>query len=260
MRCFARTLLLVAIALLWPIGARADFFEQRAIFLRSEPVTLPDGSPGEIRIVRGTGDFFSGPDGLLALDREGREIARSAQVRALTLICGGSPRSCHGYDHDKARLLLLSPNEFVKDGRLAPAFTEMDQTKIGEFEPGLQSHGFVPGEPTLGQRLQAELAQIRQGPSEHAVAFGAGLIATALLLVGNALPSRRTKAWLALWFLILVLRVAAAAYIAFVMAVLLLLGSLSYVSMLACTGIGSALAIIVAALTRRLRRAPVPAV
>ena len=231
------------LALLAMPMAMAGTYAPEAFFTQSETFTLPDGRLGEMRQVR-RADILPGPDLLLVLDGEGRVLAKSPTANALTIVCSGTPRACHGYDHDKGELLLIDPAGFRPNDAKVPAVTETDRKLIGPFAQGGQSWGFQARAPTLSERIQAEWAHARLHAGVHALSMALGALLVMLIAVKIGPPKRRTWPRLGLWALSIALRLAAAGYILMILATWLILGGFSWISVLAGTAFGASAALI----------------
>lgn len=228
------TLLLVAAA---PLVALAETYEPEAFYTQRETFTLPDGRPGEMRQVRSVG-ILPGPDLLLVVDGAGQLLARSRKADALTIVCSGASRACHGFDHDKGELLVPDPAGFRTDGPQLPAIAETDRKTIGPFAVGMESWGFLSRAPTLTERISAEWAHANRHAGVHALSAAFGALLVLLLFVRIGLPKTRTPLRLALWALGIALRLVAAVYIAMILATWLILGGFSWVSVLGCLASG----------------------
>ena len=247
------TRFLALLILLLPAAALAGTYAPEATYAASEAVTLPDGRPGEMRQVRGI-DILPGPDALLLLDGGGRLLAKSRKADALTILCGGSPRACHGFDHDRGEILLPDPAGFTPDGPVVPPMAETDRRAIGPFGPSGQSWGFSARAATLAERAQAEWAHAARHATVHATAFFAGAVLVLLLFVRVGLPKTRTWPRLALWALGIGLRLVAAGYLLIVLTTYFVLGGFSRVSLMACVGLGVAMVLGVLAAVRMKRK------
>lgn len=237
MRRWTAALVTLLLVLAAPPPAGAGIYEPEAFYTQSEPFTLPDGRLGEMRQVRSVG-ILPGPDLLVVLDGEGRLLAKSRKADALTMICSGAPRTCHGFDHDRGEVLLLDPAGFRPDGAKLPAFSETDRKTIGPFATGMESWGFSARAPTLAERIAAEWAHASRHAGVHALSLAFGALLVLLLFVRIGLPKTRSWPWLALWALGIAMRLVAAGYIAMILATWLVLGGFSLVSVLGCLALG----------------------
>lgn len=247
-----RWVAILLLALL-PAAAQAGIDAPEAAFVQGEALALPDGRPGEMRQVRSFA-ILSGPDALLVLDDKGRLLAKSGKADALTIVCGGLPRTCHGFDHDRREMLLLDPAGFETDGPVVPPLTETDRRAIGPFAPSGQSWGFSARAATLSEHLRAEWTHATRHAAVHATALIAGALLILLLFVRIGLPKTRTWSRLALWALGIALRLVAAGYLLIVLAAYLTLGGFSAVSLLACVGLGVAMVLVLLAVVRMRRK------
>lgn len=158
-----------------PAGARRPYFTQ--IY----QVVLPDGQPGEMRLLRGDGTFLADPVRILGLDRDGRLLARSRRSGAMLLLCDRDRRSCRGYDG--AAVLTLDPASF-RPGDAVPGLTDAERSGLSAFEAGTESWGFAAGRAPLADTVRAEAALALEAP--RALALLVALGAAAGLLVSAA--------------------------------------------------------------------------
>jgi hypothetical protein len=122
------TLILVALSgVANPAVAHSPYFTQ------VEKVTLPDGKPGEMRLLNGDGIFFSDPIRVLVLNSEGKPIALSPHSKSLVLVCNKA-RECVGVDRETDRVFQLDPASFRVEDVVVPAQEELWRSERGREE------------------------------------------------------------------------------------------------------------------------------
>ncbi|MBG0797384.1 hypothetical protein IYX23_06815 [Methylocystis sp. L43] len=99
-------------------------------FSKAEKITLPSGKSGELRLVHGDGIFWVDPIRVLALDEEGRMIARSPPSPSMALSCLNT--RCRVFDPAEGAVLELDPSTF-RIGAVVPAIDNADHDLNWEF-------------------------------------------------------------------------------------------------------------------------------
>lgn len=223
----------------------------RPYFTQVERVVLPDGQPGEMRLLRGDGIFLADPVRILALDREGRLLARSHRSDAMVLLCDRDRRSCRGYDG--AAVLTLDPASF-RPGDAVPGLTDAERSKLLPFEFGTESWGFTVGRAPLADTVRGEVALALETP--RALALLVALGAVAAMLVPARMPRVKDQAKFPLWVRIIgiLLRLIGLAQVLFAALYVAALIGLTPAAWLAGLGGGAALVLLWRS-RRRWRRA-----
>lgn len=193
MRRYPVVILALLLAALGALPASAH----RPYFVQAEPVVLPDGQPGEMRILRGDGIIFADPYRILVLGRDSRLLALSHESVPLSLICRPGQASCWGYDHDTGRVLVLDPNSFRIGGAIVPGRDQRDG--LYEIAGDYDSWGFAGRDPSLAERLEAEWALARRMPRTMAILVALGAAVAAIGLLGLHRPGSREARRLWLW-------------------------------------------------------------
>lgn len=248
------TILALLLAALGALPASAH----RPYFTQSEPVVLPDGQPGEMRLLRGDGIVFADPYRvLILLDRDSRLLALSHRSVPITLVCRHGQASCWAYDHGTGQVLIPDPASFRRDGPVVPGRDQRDG--LYEIESINDSWGFAARDASLAERLEAEWALARQMPRTMACMAALGAAVAAMGLLGVRRPRSR-QAWrLWLWAIGILARCAGIA-VAIMLAVYIgLLMGPSLIIWAAALGIGAAPVLLAWALARRRKPAAEPA-
>ena len=243
-------LLLVTLGAL-PASARRPYFVQ------AEPILLPDGQPGEIRLLRGDGIIFADPYRILVLDRDSRLLALSHESVPLSLICRPGQTSCWGYDHETGRVLVLDPNAFRIGGPIVPGRDERDG--LYEIAGDYDSWGFAGRDASLAERLEAEWALARRMPRTMAILAALGAAVAAMGLLGVHRPGSWEARRLWVWAVGILARCAA---MAAAMVLAICIGALmgpSLTAWMAALGIDAVLFLLAWALARRRKPAAEPA-
>lgn len=171
----------------WLIGvlgvvllASGPAFAHRPYFTTVRGIVLPDGRPGEMRVLMGDGIMLADPGRILVLDDRGRLLARSPISARMTLVCTGDGHSCRGYDG--GRTLIPEPSSF-RVGGIVPGLSVEERSGLWPFEQGDEHWGFTLRPATFVETMLGEyhLAQ----DALRALAFQAalGLCAGALVLL-----------------------------------------------------------------------------
>lgn len=82
-----------AFALTFMLVASGNAWAHRPYFTQIEPIVLPNGQPGEMRLMYGNSIFSADPARILVLDRDRRLLASSYQSISMNLLCDGERRS-----------------------------------------------------------------------------------------------------------------------------------------------------------------------
>lgn len=187
--------------LFW-LTAAGSASAHRPYFTKAQPILLPDGQRGEMRIVAGDGIFVADPVRIVILDAESRLIARSPQTQWLSLVCD-APLRCHGYDHLSGEVIEPDPTTFGRDGPLVPSFDERDDLR--DVEAGEASWGVKVRPATWGEWLSAEWSQWRDTPLRGYVLLALPGVIAAISSFGLHRPSWTLEGAL-LWFAGMLLR------------------------------------------------------
>lgn len=94
-------------------------------FSTAGKIILPNGKPGELRLLHGDGVFWADPIRVLALDEEGRMIARSPPSPSIAMSCLHA--RCRVFDLAEDVVLELDPTTF-RTGALVPAIDNADRS------------------------------------------------------------------------------------------------------------------------------------
>lgn len=156
----------------WLTGL-APALAHRPYITRSEPIILPDGRAGEMRMLHGDGIFLADPMRLIVVDEGGRLVARSQRSVPMSMRC--RDRTCTGYDHSLDQVLELDASTFRSDGPVVDA-TGGD---LWEIEDGDSHWGFKARSAGFSDQAAAELALARSvaGPLLTLCLIGAAAMA-----------------------------------------------------------------------------------
>jgi hypothetical protein len=246
-----RDLAILALTLL-PLAA-APAWAHSPYFTQAEPIVLPDGRPGEMRLLHGDGIFFADPVRIVVLDRDKRLLARSEQHVPLSLICDRNRRSCWGYDHWSHQVLLLDPASFRTGGQVEPGAKERDG--LWNIEAGVDSWGFTARDASIAEYIEAEWALARRLPVALAGVMALGGLMTVLGVVGLRRPTS-PKWWrLGVWAAGILLRIAGTALAVIIALYFGVLIGFSLTTWLGALFVGASLVLLTRALTRRARAA-----
>ncbi|KAF0124819.1 MAG: hypothetical protein FD139_271 [Methylocystaceae bacterium] len=116
--------LIVCTASFGPARAHSPYFST------TEKIELPNGKLGELRLLHGDGILWADPIRVLALDEEGRMIARSPPSPGMTLSCRNA--RCRVFDLAEGTVLELDPSTF-RTGAVVPAIDNPDRDLNWEF-------------------------------------------------------------------------------------------------------------------------------
>ncbi|MDR7040670.1 hypothetical protein J2X36_005457 [Methylobacterium sp. BE186] len=190
--------LLSLLMLGWPIFLIGPADAHRPYFTRSEMVTLPDGRPGEMRIIAGDGLMAADPTRLLVLDEHGRLLARSAGLQLVDLVCDAS-RHCYGYNRVTGEIVEPDPTTFGANGTEVPPMGERDGLEL--FEGGSDTWGVVNRPTTFKEWVFCEWHLLwRTNPIIPGYFLVLGLLAGSCFL-GLGKPHRQTFTEIADWCL-----------------------------------------------------------
>lgn len=233
-----RWLQLIATALALLILGSAASLAHRPYFTQIEPTVLPDGNPGEMRLLNGDGIFFADPTRIVVLDQNKQVLARSPRTAPLSLICDSARRSCWGYDHNAGQALILDPSSFRMEGK--PLLGDDDENELGRIESGDESWGFTVRDASWAEYVEAEwtLAQRMAGSMFFLAALG--IVLACLAVVGVRIPSHGSKPRLLLWVAGLMVRAICAVTIAIIALYVAVLHGLSLTIWLVGLGAGVA--------------------
>ncbi|GAB6841609.1 hypothetical protein JCM2811A_06100 [Methylorubrum rhodinum] len=184
---------------------------------RVEPILLPDGQQGTMRIVVGDGLLFDRVR-IAILDAQSRLIARGPRTYQLSLVCDG-PLRCYGYDHGSGEVIAPDPATFGKDGPVVRPVDDRDD--LTEIDDDATAWGVTVRPATWREWLFAEWAAFRAvSLLEPAFYATLGTIA-GLCFVGFRAPGRTGLEFL-FWLVGLALRVTLCAGVALVVFVILI--------------------------------------
>jgi len=246
-----RDLAILALTLL-PLAA-APALAHSPYFTQAEPIVLPDGRPGEMRLLHGDGIFFADPVRIVVLDRDKRLLARSEQHVPLSLICDRNRSSCWGYDHWSHQVLLLDAASFRTGGQVVPGAKERDG--LWNIEAGIDSWGFTARDASIAEYIEAEWALARRLPVALAGVMALGGLMTVLGVVGLRRPTS-PKWWrLGLWAAGILLRIAGTAFAVIIALYFGVLIGFSLTTWLGGLFVGASLVLLTRALARRARAA-----
>ncbi len=173
-RLSSAALALILPALLWltatgPASAHSPYFTE------TQPILLPDGQRGEMRIIAGDGIVAADPVRIIILDAERRLIARGPKTWWLSLVCD-APLRCHGYDHSSGDVIEPDPTTFRQNGAHVPPFSESDN--LWDIEDGDDTWGIKVRPASWVEWLSAEWSQWRgTSPLAYGLFVSLGLIA-----------------------------------------------------------------------------------
>jgi hypothetical protein len=255
MKSFATRLAMVSALLLTVSPASAH----RPHFTQVERILLPDGEAGELRLLHGDGIFFADPIRVLALDAQGRLIARSHRSTSMALSCEPDGR-CLALDLANDKLLELDPSSF-RVGPFVPGLKGEDRDALWKLEDGDENWGFRVSEANLLARVEGNLALARRNPHDVAVYIALGAMTAVLLLSGPGKARLTSIFGVALW-LAFALRLAVAAFLILLSIWWAYLGGQTTELWLGSFGFSAGLVLIVAIIVRtgqRRRRGDNPA-
>lgn len=229
-----RRIRILILALVLPLIVTQFAAAHRPYFTQVEAVILPDGRPGEMRLLRGDGIFLADPGRILVLDAEGRLQARSRHSVTMALLCDRALRSCRGYDG--ISILTLDPASF-RPGEVVPGLADAERDGLWAFEAGNESWGFAIRRPSLAYRLRGELALALSAPRTLVLLAVLGVVAA--MLVPGWLLSWRVRTRPSVWALVIgiPLRLVGLASILFIRLYIALLIGFTLIGWL--TGFGS---------------------
>lgn len=168
----ARTTLLIA-ALFSPILGVGGAQAHSPYFTVAEKITLPNGRPGEIRLLHGDGIFWADPIVAIAIDENRQMLGHSRASPSLALRCANG--QCIVYDLDARIVLQLDPSTF-RAGPLAPAIDNEDrELNWALYEGG--EWGWRAREASLFELLTGNIALASRIRSSLGWTTIAGLVA-----------------------------------------------------------------------------------
>jgi len=168
------TLALILPLLSW-LAATGPASAHRPYFTEAQPILLPDGQRGEMRIIAGDGIVVADPVRIIILDAESRLIARGPKTLLLSLVCD-APLRCHGYDHSSGEIIEPDPMTFGQKGSHVPPFSERDN--LWDIEDGEATWGVKVRPASWVEWLLAEWSQWRgTSPLAYGLFVSLGLIA-----------------------------------------------------------------------------------
>lgn len=194
LRCSLAAWLLAAIL---SFTAGAAWAYPPASLKRVEPILLPDGQRGTMRIVVGDG-FLSDPVRIVILDAQNRLIARGPRTNWLSLVCE-APLRCHGYDHGSGEVIAPDPATFGKDGPIVRPVDDRDD--LAEVDDDATAWGVTVRPATWGQWLSAESGLLARTPPMMLGLFAAFGLVAGLCSIGvrrpRTVPPPDVPFWLA---------------------------------------------------------------
>ena len=230
-------MLLLLLALTWAAGGSA--LAHRPYFTQVAPIVLPDGQPGEMRLLHGDGIIFADPVRILVLNQEGHLLASSRRGVPMLLTCDRDEDSCWGYD-GALSALVLDPASFRK-GSVVPGLNDDERSGLWSFEADKEDWGFEVRHASISEIAGAELALARRVPRPLALLVALGAVAATLAVVGVG-RSRSRKWWrFGLWALSILLRVAGLGTLLLVALYCFLLVGFSLIAWFASLGLGASL-------------------
>lgn len=181
------TICLVSCLLTFAPSAEAH----RPYFTRSEPVILPNGQTGEMRIIARDGIFAADPTRLLVLDSTGRLLARSKPYDFVDLVCPAA-MLCYGYDLSSGNILEPDPATFLANGILIPALDQPRADSMWDVGEDDEAFGLRDRPATRWEQIRAEWQRLRRSPITIGYGLAVGLCA-GLMFVGLKRSERTTK-------------------------------------------------------------------
>lgn len=191
MRASRKGRILALFVLALPICVSSRVFAHRPYFTQVEPIILPNGQPGEMRLLHGDGIFFADPTRILVLDQNQRLLARSRRGGPVILLCSPDRNSCVGYDDGSG--LVVDSTSF-RSGPIVPGLDQDNRSKLSDLESGEESWGFTVRIASVAEIVRAEGAIARTRLRSIALLFVFGATATALVVVGRRRPKGESSA------------------------------------------------------------------
>lgn len=170
----AKTLLIAALFSLLDVGGVQA---HSPYFTIAEKITLPNGRPGEIRLLHGDGIFLADPIVAIAIDENRQMLGHSRASPSLALRCANG--QCTVFDVAARKILQLDPSTF-RAGPIAPAIdTDDRELNWALYEGG--EWGWRARETSLSELLTGNIALASR------IRFSVGWTAIAGLVAGPAL-------------------------------------------------------------------------
>lgn len=157
------------------LAGLAPALAHRPYVTRSEPIVLPDGRAGEMRMLHGDGIFLADPVRLIVVDDSGRLVARSRRAVPMSMSCQN--KVCIGYDHSRDQVLELDAGTFRPDGPIVSP----SRDDLWEIEDGESHWGFKARSAGFWDQAAAELALARSVAGPLLVLCFIGAVAMAFL-------------------------------------------------------------------------------
>lgn len=223
-------------------AASGSALAHRPYFTQVEPIVLPDGQPGEMRLLHGDGIFIVDPVRILVLNREGQLLASSPQGIRMLLTCDRNEDSCWGYDGTLSALV-LDPASF-RIGPVVPGLTDGERSGLWPFEYQEEAWGFKVRYASISEIVRAELALARRAPRPFALLIALGVAAATLAVVGVGRSSSQKSWHIWLWAAGILLRAVGLLIILLVASYCFLLVGLSLVAWFMSLGLGASLVLL----------------
>jgi len=151
----------------------------RPLFTQTAHLVLPNGEPGELRLLRGDGILGPDPVRALILDAKGSLVARSHRSHLIAVSCAVS---CKIFDLADNAILELEPSSF-RPGPVIPGLEDHDRDKLWALEAGDDTWGFRIRQASAIERVEGNWAMLAAGSFGFALMVVPGVIAGLIGLV-----------------------------------------------------------------------------
>lgn len=225
LRSFAFILTMIGISFSNPVLAHSPYFTQ------TEQIVLPDGSPGEMRLLHGDGIFFADPVRVVVLDQNKRLLARSSKSRSMQLICRPQTLSCKGYDANRFTVLVLEPATFRSDPAIVPG-SGGDDDPIWGLESGDESWGFSSQLASPNEIFHGLYVEATRYTHVALFIFAAGLISGMIFISALKMRKKHYNSKIA-FFILFILCLFISLIILFISLTIVFIGDMS-VSLTLC--------------------------
>lgn len=128
----------------------------RPYFTQVERVVLPNGQPGELRLLHGDGIFGPDPIRVLVLDADSRLIARSYESTFFHLVCGPTPE-CKIFDFHNDTIMELDPQTF-RVGGIVQSVGDPERERLWQFIIGNDVWGFRSRPASVLEQMEGNWA------------------------------------------------------------------------------------------------------